>query len=403
MKKIINGYNSINIFIKMGIGLLLGVGLAFVANNTSIDLSGISIFGTLFIQALKAIAPILVLFLVITAISNHKEGGSSNIKRVIMLYIIGTLIAAMVAVTASFLFPIDIPLGNVTEVESSAPQSLVEILNNILLSIVANPVTALTEANYLGILFWSVLLGLALRKANETTKNIMADIADGISMLVKWVVSFAPFGIMGIVFTTASEDISSLFNYGGLILLLVGTMLFMALVVNPLIVLILTRENPFPLVFATIKESAITAFFTRSSAANIPVNLELCKKLNLNEDTYSVSIPLGSTINMGGAAITITILTLAAVHTLGMKVDITTALILSVLAAISACGTSGVAGGSLLLVPIACSLFGIDESTAAAVMGAGFTVSIIQDSLETAINSSTDVLYTAIAEKMKKN
>ena len=402
MKKIINVYNSINIFIKMGIGLLLGVGLAYFSKTTSIDLSGVSIFGTLFIQALKAIAPILVLFLVITAISNHKEGGNSNIKRVIMLYVGGTLIAAVVAVSASFLFPIKIPL-NVMETANSAPQNLAEILNNILLSVVANPVTALTEANYLGILFWSVLLGLALRKANDATKNVMADIADGISMLVKWVVSFAPFGIMGIVFTTASEDITKLFEYGGLILLLVGTMLFMALVVNPLIVLVLTRQNPFPLVFATIKESAITAFFTRSSAANIPVNMELCKKLNLNEDTYSVSIPLGSTINMGGAAITITILTLAAVNTLGIKVDIVTALVLSVMAAVSACGTSGVAGGSLLLVPIACSLFGIDESTAAAVMGAGFTVSIIQDSLETAINSSTDVLYTAIAEKMKKN
>ena len=402
MKKIINVYNSINIFIKMGIGLLLGVGLAYFSKTASIDLSGVSIFGTLFIQALKAIAPILVLFLVITAISNHKEGGNSNIKRVIMLYVGGTLIAAVVAVSASFLFPIKIPL-NVMETASGAPQNLAEILNNILLSVVANPVTALTEANYLGILFWSVLLGLALRKANDATKNVMADIADGISMLVKWVVSFAPFGIMGIVFTTASEDITKLFEYGGLILLLVGTMLFMALVVNPLIVLVLTRQNPFPLVFATIKESAITAFFTRSSAANIPVNMELCKKLNLNEDTYSVSIPLGSTINMGGAAITITILTLAAVNTLGIKVDIVTALVLSVMAAVSACGTSGVAGGSLLLVPIACSLFGIDESTAAAVMGAGFTVSIIQDSLETAINSSTDVLYTAIAEKMKKN
>ena len=398
MKQIIKNWNQISLVKRIICGLIIGIilGLGFPR------LTVLSLLGDLFVGALRAIAPLLVLFLVMGALAAQKEGKQSNMKRVIFLYLLGTFLAGCVAVAASFIFPITITLSESAS-DAAAPSGIGEVLNSLLMSIVSNPVDALANANYIGILAWAVLLGIALRKAGEGTKNSIMQISDALSQIVRWVINCAPFGVMGLVFTTISEQgLESLLSYGQLILLLVGSMAFVALVVNPLITFIGIRRNPYPLVLKCLKDSGITAFFTRSSAANIPVNMRLCEELGLDRDTYAVSIPLGATINMGGAAITISVLTLAAVHTLGISIDIPTALVLCILSAISACGASGVAGGSLLLVPLACSLLGISDAIAMQVVGVGFIVGVIQDSCETAINCSTDVLYTAVAELSQK-
>ena len=394
MKKIIESWNRISLIKKIICGLAVGVILALAVPQLNV----ISLLGDLFVGALKAIAPLLVLFLVMSALASQREGKQSNIKRIIFLYLLGTFLAGCVAVAASFLFPVTIALTDSTST-TAPPSGIGEVVNSLLMSLVANPVDALVNANYIGILAWAVLLGIALRKAGDSTKKAISEISDALSQIVRWVIACAPFGVMGLVFATISQQgLSSLLSYGRLILLLVGSMAFVAFVVNPIITFIGIRRNPYPLVLKCLKDSGITAFFTRSSAANIPVNMKLCEELGLDRDTYAVSIPLGSTINMGGAAVTISTLALAAVHTLGIPVDIPTAIVLCVLSAISACGASGVAGGSLLLVPLACSLFGISDDIAMQVVGVGFIVGVIQDSCETAINSSTDVLYTAVAE-----
>ena len=394
MKKIIENWNQISLIKKIICGLVAGVILALAVPQLTV----ISLLGDLFVGALKAIAPLLVLFLVMGALANQREGKQSNIKRIIFLYLLGTFLAGCVAVAASFLFPVTIALTDSAST-TAPPSGIGEVVNSLLMSLVSNPVDALANANYIGILAWAVLLGIALRKAGDGTKKAISEISDALSQIVRWVIACAPFGVMGLVFTTISQQgLASLLSYGRLILLLVGSMAFVAFAVNPVITFIGIRKNPYPLVLKCLKDSGITAFFTRSSAANIPVNMKLCEELGLDRDTYAVSIPLGSTINMGGAAVTISTLTLAAVHTLGIPVDIPTAVILCVLSAISACGASGVAGGSLLLVPLACSLFGISDDIAMQVVGVGFIVGVIQDSCETAINSSTDVLYTAGAE-----
>lgn len=398
MRKIIGLWNRVSLVKRIIVGLIIGIllGLFFP------QLTFLSTLGDLFVGALKAVAPLLVLFLVMSALSRNKQGKKTNMKRIIFLYILGTLIAGSIAVIASFIFPIQLKLGE-TASSVAPPGGINEVLKTLLMNIVSNPVDALVNANYIGILTWAVLLGIALKKASQGTKNAIENIADALSQIVKWVISLAPFGVMGLVFNTIStQGIGSLVDYGKLIALLVGVMAFIALVVNPIIVFIGIRKNPYPLVFKCLKDSGITAFFTRSSAANIPVNMKLCEELELDEDTYAVSIPLGATINMGGAAVTISVLTLAAANTLGINVDIGSAIILSILSAVSACGASGVAGGSLLLVPLACSLFGIPNDIAMQVVGAGFVVGVIQDSCETALNSSTDVLYTAVAELSKR-
>ncbi|WP_252229916.1 serine/threonine transporter SstT [Clostridium sp. ZBS15] len=400
MKRLIEKWNNISLVKRIILGLILGIIIALTIPNLG---APISILGSLFVGALKAIAPLLVFFLVMAALSQYKEGKKTNMKSVILLYLLGTLSAGVVGVIGSFLFPIKLVLT--TSVENLTPPSGVgEVLNNLLMSIVSNPVNALSNANYIGILFWAVILGLALKNANEGSKEVIVNISDAISQVVRWIINLAPFGIMGLVFDSISKQgIESLLKYGQLILVLVGCMAFFALVVNPIITFIAIRKNPYPLVIKCLKDSGITAFFTRSSAANIPVNMKLCKELGLNEDTYSISIPLGATINMGGAAITISVLALAATNTLGITVDIGTTIILTLLSAVSACGTSGVAGGSLLLVPLACSLFGIPNDIAMQVVGVGFVIGVIQDSCETALNSSTDVLYTAVADFVQKH
>lgn len=395
MKKIFKKWNEISLVKRIICGLIAGMILGLIAPQLTV----ISLLGDLFVGALRAVAPLLVLFLVMSALSHQGEGTKNNMKRVIFLYLLGTFLSGCVAVIASFLFPISISLTETSTDIASAPSGIGEVLHSLLMSVVSNPVEALVNANYLGILTWAILLGIALRKASDGTKNAIANIADALSQIVRWVINCAPFGVLGLVFSTLSEQgLTSLLGYGKLVLLLVGSMAFVALVVNPVITFIGIRQNPYPLVFKCLKDSGITAFLTRSSAANIPVNMKLCEELGLDRDTYAVSIPLGSTINMGGASVTISILTLAAVHTLGISVDFPTAIILCVLSAASACGASGVAGGFLLLVPLACSLFGISDDIAMQVVGTGFIVGVIQDSCETAINSSTDVLYTAVAE-----
>ena len=394
-KNLLNTWNRISLVKQIIIGLIIGIVLA-VAFPT--QLSGITIFGSLFVGALKAVAPILVLFLVMSAISQHQAGQKTNMKSIIILYLLGTLLAAMAAVIASFIFKLELVLPESTS-DIAPPGGISEVLKTLVFNVVANPVSALINANYIGILAWAVLLGMALRRASETTKNFLGDMSEAVSQLVRWIIKFAPLGVMGLVFDSiAVSGLGTLLEYGKLILLLVGTMFFDALVVNPVIVYFNTRQNPYPLVLKCLKDSGITAFFTRSSAANIPVNMRLCEELGLDKDTYSISIPLGATINMGGAAITISILTLAAANTLGVAVDLPMAVLLCVLSAISACGASGVAGGSLLLIPLACSLFGIPNDIAMQVVGVGFIVGVIQDSCETALNSSTDVLFTAAAD-----
>ncbi len=398
MRNLLNKWNKISLVKRILVGLVIGILLALTIPNIA---KPIVIFGSLLVGALKSVAPILVFFLVISAICQHKQGQQTNMKSIIFLYLLGTFLAGLVAVIASFLFPITLTLGSGVS-KMAPPGGVIDVLKALLMNVVDNPVMALYNANYIGILSWALIIGLALKNASSSTKIMISNVSDALSQVVKWIINFAPLGIMGLVFDSIStQGIESLLSYGQLIMLLVGCMLFIALVVNPLIAFIGIRKNPYPLVFKCLKSSGLTAFFTRSSAANIPVNMQLCKDLNLDKDTYSVSIPLGATINMGGAAITISILTLAAVHTLGIEVNIIMALLLSLLSAISACGASGVAGGSLLLVPLACSLFGIPNDIAMQVVGVGFIVGVIQDSCETAINSSTDVLFTAVAEFSK--
>jgi len=377
------------------VGLVLGIILALTIPEVA---KPIVIFGAIFVGALKAIAPVLVLFLVISAIAQHKKGHKTNMKSVLILYLAGTFLAAVVAVLVSFIFPVNMTL--VAGAEGVTPPSgVVEVLKTLLLNIVDNPVNAIITGNYIGILAWAVVLGFALKNAAESTKTMISNVSDAITKVVTWIIKLAPLGIMGLVFESiTTSGLDALLGYGKLLAVLVGSMLIVAFIVNPLLVFIYIRQNPYPIVLKCLRESGITAFFTRSSASNIPVNMRLCKNLGLNKDSYSVSIPLGATINMGGAAVTITVLTLAAVHTLGIPVDLPTAIILSVLAAVSACGASGVAGGSLLLIPLAASLFGIPADIAMQVVGVGFIIGVLQDSFETGLNSSTDVLFTAAAE-----
>ncbi|KAA5968911.1 serine/threonine transporter SstT [Pantoea sp. M_9] len=374
------------------VGLVAGVALAWLSRDAAL---AAGLLGELFVRALKAVAPLLVLVLVIASIANHQQGQKTNIRPIIMLYLLSTLFAAMVAVIFSHLFPQTLSLvaGDTT---ITPPSGITEVLHGLLMSMVANPFDALMNANYIGILVWALGLGLAFRHASPGTKDFLNDASHAATWVVRCVIRCAPLGIFGLVASIlASTGFGALWEYGSLLVLLIGCMLFMALIVNPLLVYQKIRRNPYPLVFTCIRESGVTAFFTRSSAANIPVNMALAKRLNLDEDTYSVSIPLGATISMAGASITITVLTLAAVHTLGINVDVPTAILLSLVATLCACGASGVAGGSLLLIPVACNMFGIPNDLAMQVVAVGFIIGVLQDSAETALNSSTDILFTA--------
>ena len=389
-------YMNGNIVLQIVVGIVLGSVLAFISPELA---SKASVLGTLFVKALKAIAPLLVFVLVMASIANHKKSQQTYIKPVLFLYMAGTLIASVTAVVFSFMFPSTLNLLT-SNVKQVAPEGISEVLTTLVFNMVDNPVNALVQGNYIGILTWAAAIGFGLGKGSETTKNVLQNLADSVTSVVNIIIRLAPFGIFGLVANTlASTGVEALVDYSHLLLVLISAMLFITLVTNPLLVFIATRSNPYPLVFTCLKESGITAFFTRSSAANIPVNMALCERLKLNEDTYSVSIPLGATINMGGAAITITVLTLAAVNTLNIPVDFVTAVVLSLVAAVSACGSSGVAGGSLLLIPLACSLFNIPNDIAMQVVATGFILGVIQDSAETALNSSTDVLFTAAACK----
>ena len=393
MKNLLAKWNGMSLVKRIIIGLILGIILGMTIPQVTV----IGLLGDLFVGALKAVAPLLVFFLVMASLANA-GGGASNMGFIVMLYMVGNLASALVAVAASKLFPVTLILTESTT-EIAPPSGVGEVLKNLLLSVVSNPVGSIVNANYIGILAWACIFGIALKKAAPATKSMLDDIANAITVAVQWVIACAPFGIMGLIFNTlATSGLAGLLSYGKLIGVLVGTMLVVMFVTNPIIVFLCTKQNPFPLVFKCLKGSFITAFFTRSSAANIPVNMKLAEELGLDEDTYSVSIPLGATINMAGAAVTITVMALAAANTTGIAVDFGTAFILSVLAAVSAAGASGVAGGSLLLIPMACGLFGVPADVAAQVVGVGFIVGVIQDSMETGINSSTDVLFTAAAD-----
>lgn len=396
MTNIFQKWNSISLVKRILAGLVIGAALGLGLPG----LTGISLLGDIFVNALKAIAPVLVFFLVMAALAQHKEGGAKTMTRVVVLYLLGTFASAVVAVVASFIFPVTLPLAGVEAATGyEAAHGVGEVFKTLLLNVVANPIGSIVNANYIGILAWAVIFGLALKIASDTTKQAMFDFSEAVSQAVRWVISFAPFGILGLVFTTVSQNGLEIFvDYGRLLAVLLGCMAVVAFIINPIIVFVNIKQNPYPLVLKCLRESFITAFFTRSSAANIPVNMALCESLGLDEDNYSVSIPLGATINMGGAAITITVMALAAVHTLGIEVNIATAILLSVVAAVSACGASGVAGGSLLLIPLACSLFGISNDIAMQVVGVGFIIGVVQDSCETGLNSSTDALFTAAAE-----
>lgn len=384
----------VSLVTQIVIGLIAGILLALLLPEAA---KATGFIGKVFVTALKAVAPILVFVLVMASIANHKHGQETHIKPILFLYLLGTFAAAVVAVIASMWFPSSLVLAT-HDATVSAPGGIGEVLQSLLLSVVDNPVSALMNANFIGILAWAIGMGVAIRHAGETTRTLLDDLSNGVTLIVRVVIRFAPLGIFGLVASTlATSGFGALLGYAHLLVVLIGCMLFVALVVNPAIVFWKLRRNPYPLVLMCLRESGITAFFTRSSAANIPVNLALSKRLGLHEDTYSVSIPLGATINMAGAAITITVLTLAAVHTLGIAVDLPTAVLLSVVAAICACGASGVAGGSLLLIPLACSLFGIPSDIAMQVVAVGFIIGVLQDSAETALNSSTDVLFTAAA------
>lgn len=395
MKKILSKYTETSLILRIFIGLVIGAILGLLIPQAS----EISILGSVFVGALKAIAPVLVAVLVMSAISKASGGIGSRFRTVIILYMLSTLLAAIFAVIFSYTFPVTMVLGE-EATGNTPPGGIGEVLSALVSNMVTNPITSVSSANYIGVLFWAIMIGLALKKkAGEGTIKVISDFADAVSQTVRWVIEFAPFGIMGLVFDTVSESGLAVFTtYGKLVLVLVGCMLFVALVIDPLISFIFLKRNPYPLVFKCLKDSGLTALFTRSSAANIPVNMKLCKELGLEEDFYSVSIPLGATINMDGAAITITIMTLATANTLGIAVDIPTAILLSVIATLGACGASGVAGGSLLLIPLACSLFGINNDIAMQVVGVGFIIGVIQDSVETALNSSGDVMFAATAE-----
>ncbi|PSW16298.1 serine/threonine transporter SstT [Photobacterium rosenbergii] len=385
-----------SLVVQILVGIIAGVLLALFSPASAVK---VGFLGGLFVSALKAVAPILVFILVASSIANQKKGAHTNMKPIIVLYLFGTLMASLTAVTMSFLFPTTLTLVT-GATGATPPEGITEVLNTLLFKIVDNPVNALMTGNFIGILAWAIALGFALHQASDATKQVFHDVSNGITLIVRFVIRLAPIGIFGLVANTFAETgFDALFGYGHLLAVLLGSMAVIAFVVNPIIVFVKTKENPYPLVLRCIRESGITAFFTRSSAANIPVNMQLCKDMDLHEDTYSVSIPLGATINMAGAAITITVLTLAAVHTMGIDVDVATAVLLSVVAAVSACGASGVAGGSLLLIPLACSLFGIPNDVAMQVVAVGFIIGVIQDSAETALNSSTDVIFTAAACK----
>ena len=395
MKAIVKIWNGTSLIVKILIGLVLGALFGLLTPQATF----LDILGELFVGALKGIAPLLVFVLVISSLANATGGIGKRFTTVIVLYLASTLIAAIIAVIASFLFPMTIKLTN-GDISSTPPGGLLDIFKSILGNIVQNPITAISSANYVGVLAWAVMLGLAFKTfASANLKLSLQNISDAVSQVVRWIIGLAPFGILGLVFTAVSTSGLSIFaDYGRLLLLLVGTMAFVTLVSNPLIVGLTLRRNPYPLVFKCLRESGITAFFTRSSAANIPVNMSLCERLGLDKDFYSVSIPLGATINMDGAAVVITIMTLTAAQTLGVGVSFVSAIVLSILATLGACGTSGVAGGSLLLIPMACSMFGINNDIAMQVVAVGFIISVVQDSCETAINSSGDVLFTATAE-----
>ncbi|EPQ4655188.1 serine/threonine transporter SstT [Acinetobacter baumannii] len=389
-------FSRLSLVTKIIIAIILGIGVALLFPTVTPYLS---MFGELFIKALKSVAPILVFVLVLSSIANFQVGHSANLRPVLLLYVVGMLLAAFSAVIASLSFPSTLYLNTVSHNNLQAPGSLADILKNLLLSFIANPVQAISEANFIGILAWAIGLGLAMRHSSDTTKQVMQDVSHAVSAIIHKVIAFAPVGIFGLVAVTfADAGLATLESYAQLLAVLLGTMLFVALVINPILVGLTIRGNPYPLVFKCLKESGITAFFTRSSAANIPVNLDLAERLGVNPSTASVSIPLGATVNMAGAAVTITVLTLATVHTLGIHVDLATMIILSVVATISACGASGVAGGSLLLIPVACSLFGISSEIAMQVVAVGMIISVLQDSTETALNSSTDVLFTAAVD-----
>ena len=396
---IIKKYNKSNLILRIIVGIVIGVLAALLFPKAQF----IGLFGHLFVGALKSVAPMLVMILVISSLAQGVKNAGGKFKTVIVIYLVSTFFAAFTAVIASYLFPQVITL-DLDSVQAQAPQNLNEIIKNLLVKIVVDPISSLAESNYLGILFWAIISGLALKDiASDTTKETLRDFSAAISKAVTWLINFAPFGIMGLVFMAVSENGVDIFSqYGKLMFLLVACMLFVALVTNPIIVAALLRKNPYPLVLQALRESGLTAFFTRSSAANIPVNMEICEKLGLDKNMYSVSIPLGATINMGGAAVTITIMTLTAVNTLGIEVSFLLALILSILATFAACGASGIAGGSLLLIPSACSLFGISNDVALQIVGVGFIISVLQDSMETALNSSSDVIFTATAEYFEK-
>lgn len=393
---VINAVNRISLVKQIIAGLVLGVLLARLSPQAGL---AAGLLGNLFVGALKAVAPVLVFVLVASAVAQHQKGSEAHIKPIVLLYAVGTFLAALSAVAAGFMFPTEIVLQKAADAGTTPPSGIVEVMKTLLMNLVANPVGAIAEANYIGILAWAVVLGLALRHAAEGTRIMVADLAEAVSRVVKWVVCFVPLGIFGLVSATIAETgFDALAGYARLLAVLLGCMLFIALVVNPFIVWMQIRRNPYPLVFTCLRESGVTAFFTRSSAANIPVNMALAKKLGLHEDTYSISIPLGATVNMAGAAITITVLSMAAAHTQGIQIDFATALLLSLVATVSAAGASGVAGGSLLLIPLACSLFGMSNDVAMKVVAVGFIIGVVQDSAETALNSSTDVLFTAAAD-----
>ena len=396
--KIIKKYNSTSLIIRIVCGLAIGIVLGLLFKN----LKAVSLIGNAFVSSLKAIAPILVFALVVSSLAqgNHKLDGRFGL--VIALYMVSTLLASVVAVAASFLFPQTLILTDAATADS-IPTGVGEVLGNLILNMVSNPIKAISEANYISILFWAVIFGVAAKTlASEGTKKMMADFAEVIQTLVRWIINFAPFGIMGLVYSNVSTNGLAIFSdYGKLLILLVGCMLTVALIIDPLISAVVLRRNPYPLVFRCLKESGLTAFFTRSSAANIPVNMDLCKRLGLDREMYAVSIPLGATINMDGAAITISVMALAAANTMGIKVSFLTAVILAFIATLAACGSSGVAGGSLLLIPMACSLFGVDPNVAMLVVGVGFVIGVVQDSVETALNSSGDVMFAATAEYAK--
>lgn len=394
MKKVWESWTNISLVIRILIGLIIGAVLGLVVPQAT----AIGILGDIFVGALKAIAPLLVFFLVISSLSNATGSHGGVIRTVIILYMFSTFLAAFIAVIASRLFPIQMVLVDAVT-DTAAPQGVVDVLKNLLMNVVSNPVASISNANYVGILAWAVLIGMAFKAAGDGTKKVLSDISAALSQVVTWIINLAPFGILGLVFTTVSENGMDIFtSYGKLLLLLVGCMLFIYFVTNPILVYWCIRKNPYPLILKCLKKSAITAFFTRSSAANIPVNMKACEEFGLDKDTYSVTIPLGATINMDGAAITITVMTMATAATLGIGVDIPSAIILSILAALSACGASGVAGGSLLLIPLACSLFGIPDTVAYQVVAVGFIIGVVQDSVETALNSSSDLLLSAAAE-----